>query len=178
MGSSHVAALVGNPRPGSRTARTAEHVARLLAPLAGGDHVTTIDLSDHGPAVLDPGDASVSEAVEAVRSARLLVVASPVYKGTFTGLLKAFLDRMPPEGLRGTIAVPLMVGASDGHSHAAESALRPVLVELAASCPAPALYLREQTLGELGTDTDPALAWYDRHSSTLSSVMGTTTAPL
>jgi FMN reductase len=172
-----VVALVGNPRPGSRTARAAEHVARLLAPLVGEDPVTTIDLADHGPAVLDPGDAAVDDAVGTVRSARLLVVASPVYKGTFTGLLKSFLDRMPPEGLRGTVAVPLMVGASDGHAHAAESALRPVLVELAASCPAPALFLREQVLGRLGTDADPAVAWYDRHANTLSSVMGPATAP-
>jgi FMN reductase len=172
-----VVALVGNPRPGSRTARAAEHVARLLAPLVGEEPVTTIDLADHGPAVLDPGDAAVDEAVGTVRSARLLVVASPVYKGTFTGLLKSFLDRMPPEGLRGTVAVPLMVGASDGHAHAAESALRPVLVELAASCPAPALFLREQVLGRLGTDADPAVAWYDRHANTLSSVMGPATAP-
>jgi FMN reductase len=172
-----VVALVGNPRPGSRTARAAEHVARLLAPLVGEDPVTTIDLADHGPAVLDPGDAAVDDAVGTVRSARLLVVASPVYKGTFTGLLKSFLDRMPPEGLRGAVAVPLMVGASDGHAHAAESALRPVLVELAASCPAPALFLREQVLGRLGTDTDPAVAWYDRHANTLSSVMGPATAP-
>ncbi|MEV2277655.1 NAD(P)H-dependent oxidoreductase [Nocardiopsis sp. NPDC049922] len=172
MGSSHVVALVGNPRSGSRTARAAEHLARLLSAAIRSDApVTTVDLSAYGPAVLDPRAADVDSAVDTVRSADLLVVASPVYKGTFTGLLKSFLDRMPPEALRGTVCVPLMVGASDAHSSAPEASLRPVLVELSAICPTPALYLKEAVLGELGSDTDPALRWYDRHARTLSSVI-------
>ena len=44
-------------------------------------------------------------------SADLVVVASPTYKATYTGLLKLFLDRFAGgTGLRG-VAVPLMLGA-------------------------------------------------------------------
>jgi FMN reductase len=51
-----------------------------------------------------------------VAASRLLVVASPTYKATCTGLLKAFLDRFPHQGLAGVTAVPLMLGASHAHA--------------------------------------------------------------
>jgi FMN reductase len=76
-----------------------------------------------------------------VAASRLLVVASPTYKATYTGLLKAFLDRFPHQGLAGVTAVPLMLGASHAHSLAPEHGLRPVLVELGASVPTRGLYV-------------------------------------
>ena len=83
-----------------------------------------------GPAVLDWQDPDVASLVEQVGSADLVVVASPTYKATYTGLLKVFLDRFAGgTGLRGVV-VPLMLGAGPGHSLAPELSLRPVLAEL------------------------------------------------
>ena len=67
--------------------------------------------------------------------ARLVVFASPTYKASFTGLLKLFLDRIPGDGLRGTVAVPLMLSAGPAHALAAEAFLRPVLTEVGATVP-------------------------------------------
>jgi len=58
-----------------------------------------------------------------------VVVASPTYKATYTGLLKLFLDRFATDGLRG-VAVPLMLGAGPAHALAPELTLRPVLTEI------------------------------------------------
>ena len=66
--------------------------------------------------------------------------ASPTYKAAYTGLLKAFLDRYPSEGLAGVTAVPVMTGGSPEHAMAVDSTLRPVLVELGASLPTPGLF--------------------------------------
>jgi len=74
----------------------------------------------------------------------VLVVASPTYHGTYTGLLKLFLDQIPYKGLAGRVGVPLMVGAGPGHALAAELYLRQVLRELGAVTPAPALYVLEK----------------------------------
>jgi NAD(P)H-dependent FMN reductase len=52
-----------------------------------------------GPARLS--DQGVADAVAAVRSVDLLVIASPRFKATYTGLLKLFLDQVP----RGASAV-------------------------------------------------------------------------
>lgn len=163
MGLSSAYALVGNPRPGSRTASAATH---FLDALAGDLTRSVIDLSAHGPAVLDPGAVAVQHDVSAVSAARLLLVVSPVYKGSYTGLLKSFLDRFPPGGLAGVVAVPVMVGASPGHAVSAEAYLRPVLLELGATCPTPAVYLQEQTLAAIGAGddaSDPIAAWCAAH---------------
>ena len=71
----------------------------------------------------------MAELVAEVGAADLVVVASPTYKATYTGLLKLFLDRFSTDGLRG-VAVPLMLGAGPAHALAPELSLRPVLAEI------------------------------------------------
>jgi FMN reductase len=85
-----------------------------------------------------------------VAAADVLVAASPTYKATYTGLLKAFLDRYGNNGLAGVTAVPLMVGAAPIHALAPELHLRPLLIELGASVPSRGLYVMEQQLEDLG----------------------------
>jgi FMN reductase len=78
------------------------------------------------------------------------VVASPTFKATYTGLLKLFLDQIPTNGLSGVVAIPLMLGAGPGHALAPEVHLKPVLVELGATCPTRALYLLETEYNQPG----------------------------
>jgi FMN reductase len=141
-----VAVVVGNPKPRSRTYQAAVLVAEKLS---GAPPAVVVDVVDLGAGLLDWGDPATSQAVEAVRAAHLVVVASPTYKAAYTGLLKVFLDRFPSEGLRGVVAVPLMLGAGPGHALAPEHTLRPVLVELGASTPTRGLYLLDSNF------TDP-----------------------
>lgn len=131
-----VAVVVGNPKPRSRTYESALTLAERLG---GADLV--VDLADHASELFDWSSETVSGLVEQVAASRLLVVASPTYKATYTGLLKAFLDRFPHQGLAGVTAVPLMLGASHVHSLAPEHGLRPLLVELGASVPTRGLYV-------------------------------------
>jgi FMN reductase len=133
-----VVVLSGNPRSGSRTLKAALGVAEQLSG-AGPDRV--VELSGLGPALLAPGDPAVAEAAAAVTGASLLVVASPTYKASYTGLLKVFLDGLPSGGLAGVTAVPLMLGAHWRHALAPELLLKPVLVELGATVPARGLFL-------------------------------------
>ena len=122
-----VAVVVGNPKPASRTLDAAVRVARDLS---GADPDLVVDLGTLGAAILDWKDAEVASLVEQVGSADLVVVASPTYKATYSGLLKIFLDRFAGgTGLRGVV-VPLMLGAGPGHSLAPELSLRPLLAEL------------------------------------------------
>ena len=88
-------------------------------------------------------------ALELVARADVLVVASPTYKGTYTGLLKAFLDRLPGGALASTVALPLLVMGDARHALAVEVHFRPLLVELGATVPTPGLALLESELQEL-----------------------------
>jgi FMN reductase len=153
--SGRTAVVVGNPRPGSRTLEAALTVARRLTDL---EPDLVVDLAELGPALLDWQDPAISALVDDVGAADLLVVASPTYKATYTGLLKLFLDRFPGgTGLRG-VAVPLMLGASPRHALAAELHLRPLLVELGASVPTTALYVLDHDFDR----PDAYDAWLER----------------
>src|SRR5947209_1629291 len=124
-----IAVVCGNPKPKSRTLEAALFVAERLT---GTKPDVVLDLVDIGPHLLGWGDAAATAAVESVQSCGVAIYASPTYKGTYTGLLKLFLDQVPTDGLAGTIAFPLMLGAALGHAMAPDLLLKPVLVELGA----------------------------------------------
>jgi FMN reductase len=152
--------VVGNPKPRSRTRAVGERVAARAA-AAGGlvvDDVTVIDLADLGGRLFDWSSPDVHEAVRAVSAMALLVVASPTYKATYTGLLKSFLDWFSTTGLSGVVTVPVMVGAGAAHALAVEVHLRPVLVEIGATLPTRGLYVLEDRLDDLEGAIDAWLA--------------------
>lgn len=145
-----IAVVTGNPKPASRTHSVALAVADTLASGLGvsADHLVA-DLAEYAPRLFDSSDAELSSLTDSVASAGVAVFASPTYKAAYTGLLKAFLDRYGPNGLAGTVAVPVMTGGWPGHLLAVEVHLRPVLVELGASVPSRGLYVTEPELPSL-----------------------------
>lgn len=151
-----VIALSGNPRVGSRTARAATHVAERLA--SDPADVRAIDLAELAGEIFAPAHAAVDEALAAVQAARLVVVATPVYKASYTGLLKSFLDLYGPDGLSGVVAVPLVVSGNPAHALAGEVHLRPLLVELGAIVPARSLTVLDSQLADLDDAVDRWLA--------------------
>ena len=138
MVSPAVSVVVGNPKPASRTLSAATHVARELA---GAEPELVIDLVTLGPSILDWADEDVTHLVKQVGESDLVVFASPTYKGTYTGLLKLFLDRFAGgTGLNG-VAIPLLLGGSPAHSLAPELTLRPVLTEIGGTVPGRGLFV-------------------------------------
>ncbi|MFI0444053.1 NAD(P)H-dependent oxidoreductase [Actinomadura sp. 6N118] len=156
-----IVALVGNPRAQSRTHRVALQAAQAIAARIGQPVAAeTVDLSAVAPYLLvATPSAAVELTLELVSGADVLVVASPTYKGTYTGLLKAFLDRLPAGALASTVALPLMVMGDAKHALAVEVHLRPLLVELGAHVPTPGAVLLESQLPEAEELLD---AWADR----------------
>lgn len=150
-----VAVVVGNPRPGSRTLTAATRLARSLT---GTDPDLVVDLATLGPALLDWADEEVAGLVKQVGAADLVVVASPTYKATYTGLLKLFLDRFATgTGLSG-VAVPLMIGGGPAHALAPELTLRPVLVEIGGTVPVRSLYVVDSAYDDESAYADWVIA--------------------
>jgi FMN reductase len=155
MSLSGVAVVVGNPKPRSRTYQAAHLVADRLT---GQPPDLSIDLTDVGAALLDWTDAPVADLVAAVQASSLVVVASPTYKASYTGLLKIFLDRFAGGSLAGVTAVPVMLGGHWKHGLVADLLLKPVLIELGATCPTAGLFLLDSEW-----DTGPTLeSWVER----------------
>ena len=155
-----IVTVVGNPKPRSRTATAAASVAELLASELGARYQTDelVDLATFAPALFAPRgsawiesaeQAALDRATDLVTSASVLILATPVYKGSYTGLLKAFLDTLPGQSLAGAVVVPVTVSGSAAHRLLADIALRPVLAELGASVPTPPVALEERDLEDL-----------------------------
>jgi FMN reductase len=162
-----VVVLVGNPRPGSRTLAAATGIGAGIGRVTGAGAPTVIDLAGLARHLWGPPSARLGAALDQVRSAAVLVAATPVYKASLTGLLKSFLDLLPPDALRGVLAVPVSVSGAPEHRYVAELTLRPVLVELGATTPAPALGLTESQLPDLDAVLTP---WLDRNARHLTAV--------
>ncbi|GAA2058329.1 NADPH-dependent FMN reductase [Williamsia deligens] len=162
-----ITVVAGNPKPASRTLDAATRLAHALTG-AAPDHV--VDVIILGAGLLGWGDPDVKAAVTTVAESDLVVVASPTFKATYTGVLKLFLDQFAGgDGLRDVVAVPLMLGAGPAHAMAPDLLLKPVLVELGAVTPAPGLYLIDSTY-----TTDTAISDYvERWGPALTSRLST-----
>lgn len=77
-------------------------------------------------------DLQIKQAVATVAEAQVVLVSTPIYKAAYSGLLKAFLDLLPQDGLRGKTVLPLATGGSIAHLLALDYALKPVLSALGA----------------------------------------------
>ncbi|NLA34940.1 MAG: NADPH-dependent oxidoreductase [Actinobacteria bacterium] len=169
--SAEVVVIVGNPQANSRTRAVGELVGRKVASLTSHpEDVLVVDLADLGPSLLGWGDPTVGYLKEAMVNAQLLVVVSPTFKATYTGLLKLFLDQIERDELGGVTTIPVMTGASAEHSLAVEMQLRPVLVEIGASCPTRGVYLHGEQINNPGPAID---AWFDRNEAPLGRIVFT-----
>ncbi len=118
----------------STTQGLVSHVARRMS--GAGHDTRSIVLRDLPAEPLLAGDTSnppIAAAAAALRSADAVVVASPVYQSSYSGLLKVFLDLLPQFAFRGKAVLPLLTGGSTSHVLAVDYALRPVLASLGAS---------------------------------------------
>jgi FMN reductase len=88
-----------------------------------------------------------------VADASVLVVATPVYKAAYSGVLKVFLDLLPQTALKRKTVLPLATGGSPHHMLALDYALRPVLQSLGAKHILPGIYATDSqvTLTPEGT---------------------------
>jgi FMN reductase len=144
--------VVGNPRPGSRTATLARTLALAVAELVHANEPVVLDLADLTEQIGAPlgADSAIrwAEPLRVLHVADLLVIATPTYKGSYTGLLKSFLDHVGGGALRGITAVPVTTVGSPAHTLAADVHLRPLLVELGASTPTSALVVGADQLDD------------------------------
>jgi len=133
--------IAGSPSERSRTAALLEGAgARLEARGVQVDRLKVRGLSPQALLLADFGHPSIIEAQKRVADASVLVIATPVYKAAYSGILKVFLDVLPQTALKGKTVLPLATGGSPHHMLALDYALRPVLQSLGAKHILPGIY--------------------------------------
>jgi FMN reductase len=95
----------------------------------GGQLIELTDLSAEG-LLGRSADRAVEEAVVAAADASILVLASPVYRATVSGALKAFLDRLPTQALEGTAVVLVATAGSPLHYLSLDTSGRALVASL------------------------------------------------
>lgn len=73
---------------------------------------------------------AVHKITEEIKASAGLVVASPVYKAAYTGVLKSLLDLIPQGAFKYKHILPIMTGGTPAHLLALEYSLKPLLAQL------------------------------------------------
>lgn len=142
-----ILAVSGSPSPTSRTASATDHALTLLrAQGHTASHVAVRDLPSGDLLSGFRDTPAVWTATDAVAQADGVVIATPIYKASYTGLLKAFLDLLPENALAGKVVLPLATGGTIGHLLAVDYALRPVLTALGADHVVPGRFLLDSDI--------------------------------
>ncbi len=124
------AALTGLDDPASTTSET----------LHLGDH--TISFADGRPLADYQDDTQT--VVERVIAADMYLIATPVFRASFTGALKNLLDHVPVEGIQGKPCGLIGMGATDHHYLSIDAQLRPVMAWFGAHVVPGMVYLQSR----------------------------------
>ena len=158
-----VITLAGSPRYPSRSSALLEYARETLT--AADIEVCHWHLQNFAPEDLlyarfdNPALQTLNEQLAGADG---LIIATPVYKASFSGALKTLLDLLPERALEGKIVLPLATGGSQSHMLALDYALRPVLQALEARQVLTSIYATSQQLtwnDVSGLTLDQAIAW-------------------
>ena len=143
-------------RSPSTTRLLADDLAQQVVAALGPDtQVEHVELRDHAHALADAlltgfPTGALADAVEAVGRADGLIVVTPTFSASYSGLFKSFFDILEP----GTLAdVPVLLAATGGterHSLVLEHALRPLFVYLGAAPVRTGVYAATSDFGGAG----------------------------
>ncbi|RZS31208.1 FMN reductase [Herbihabitans rhizosphaerae] len=131
-------------------------LADRLAAEVKADHTETVELREYAHDITDHlltrfANARLRPVLRRLADADGLILVTPVFTASFSGLFKSFLDIVEPDALQGK---PVLIGATGGterHSLVLEHALRPVLTYLRAVVLPTAVYAAS---ADWGNDTD------------------------
>jgi FMN reductase len=163
-------AISGSPSRQSKSRRLLVHAVERLS--RQGVESDVVDLCEL------PADdllgrtrtPEIARALASVAAARVLVIATPVYRASYSGLLKCFFDLLPQDALRGRVAIPIATGGSPAHSLVVDHALRPLLASVGALVVATGIYGTDAQFGADGPDA-ALLAAVDRAVTEAQEVM-------
>lgn len=130
MSNRTVVGFSGNFTRPSKTRSFVEFIVRDIAATYGLS-ADTHDIVDLGPSLpiaksVRDLDEQAQAILNAIVEADVLVVGSPTYKGSYTGLFKHFFDLLDPAALRRKPIVLTATGGGERHALIVEHQLRPL----------------------------------------------------
>jgi FMN reductase len=88
----------------------------------------------------------IIETVEIIQNSEIIFVLTPIFKGSYSGILKTYLDVLPQKVFENKIVVPVAIGGSIAHLLALEYSLKPLLSILGATKISNPIYVVDQQI--------------------------------
>jgi FMN reductase len=149
----HVVSISGSPSRLSRSSWLLQQaVGRAAARIEHHDAIAVRELPAQALIAGDLSNAQIAHAHRVLAQAQGVLIATPIYKAAYSGLLKLFLDGLAPDALRGKPVLALATGGSAAHLLAIDYALKPVLSALGARHIVDAVYATDSQLQPDGRD--------------------------
>jgi FMN reductase len=155
--------VVGAATPPGRLNKAVEHLAAALAARGPAVETEIITLAARRVEIcdgraLEDYDATTRETVAAIAAADGVLLAAPVYRASFPGVLKNLLDILPVEALREKPVAIVAMGGSPHHYLAVDGPLRLVLAWFGAIALPNSVYLTGRDFAEGLLASDAAAA--------------------
>jgi FMN reductase len=150
----NIIGLSGSPTAHSRSNWLLQQFLQQLQTQLGADAevlapVRVRDLPATALLHADFANPEIVQALGRVAKADVVVIATPIYKAAYSGLLKTFLDLLPQDGLQHKAVVALATGGSQAHFLAVDYALKPVLSALGTREVLDTVYATDSQLAKL-----------------------------
>lgn len=162
-------------RSPSSTRLLSDQLTDAVCARMGEVEVHHIEVRDHAHAMMDAlltgfATGELREALDQVAAADAVIVVTPTFQASYSGLLKSFVDLIDVDALRGTPVLVAATGGSERHSLVLDHALRPLFAYLGAFVLPTGIYAATADFGGEGT---AALAGrIDRSVGELATVLG------
>ncbi|PRY96836.1 FMN reductase [Jezberella montanilacus] len=125
--------IAGSPTKPSRSAALLKELEKQLNHLGlQAANLSLRELPAEALVLAQFDHPALKKAAASVAQAEIIIIATPIYKAAYSGLLKLFLDILPQAALRGKVVLPLVTAGSPNHMLAIDYALRPVLQSMGA----------------------------------------------
>jgi len=95
-------------------------------------HVSVKDVAAEDLLFANFHSPKIREIADELQKADGVIVGSPVYKASYSGVLKALFDLLPQDILQNTFVLPVMTGGNSSHLLALDYALKPLLATVKA----------------------------------------------
>lgn len=128
-----IVAIGGSPNQKSRSRELLNYSINYLNRHAIKSYIVTIhDFVAEDLLYANFNSPKIKEFNELIAQADGIIIATPVYKAAYSGVLKIILDLIAERGLSNKIILPIVTAGSNHHFLAIDYALRPVLTALKA----------------------------------------------
>lgn len=174
MSQLHIVGLSGNITAPSKT-RALVGTALALAEQNLNARISQFEVADFGASLgqarrISDLEPEAQARLETVLAADALIVATPIYKGSYPGLFKHLIDLIDPSAL---LRKPVLIAATGGgekHALAVEHQLRPLFAFFEARVLSTAVHVSDRDFVDGQVTSEPALARLNRAVEEFSTI--------